>query len=59
MSELFSIIQAHPWPFLAGLIVVVLMTLADVFGLHGDGTSSGDFADFGGCDGGGDGGGCD
>jgi hypothetical protein len=59
MSELFNIIQAHPWPFLAGLLVVVLMILAETFGMHGDGSTGGDFFDFGGCDGGGDGGGCD
>lgn len=58
MRELFDIIRANPWPFGAGLLVVVLMILAENFGrgIHGDGAAGGDFADFGGCDGGGDGG---
>ena len=61
MHELFSIIRANPWPFGAGLLVVVLMIIAENFGrgIQGDGGPGGDFADFGGCDGGGDGGGGD
>jgi hypothetical protein len=61
MRELFDIIRANPWPFGAGLLVVVLMILAENFGrgIQGDGATCGDFADFGGCDGGGDGGGGD
>jgi hypothetical protein len=59
MRELFDIIRANPWPFGAGLFVVILMILAENFGrgIHGDGAAGGDFPDFGSCDGGGDGGG--
>jgi hypothetical protein len=58
MQELFDIIRANPWPFGAGLFVVVLMILAENFGrgIQGDGAVS-DFSDSdgGGCgDGGGD-----
>jgi uncharacterized membrane protein YgcG len=62
MRELFDIIRANPWPFGAGLFVVILMIIAENFGrgIHGDGASDGDFSDAGGCDGGGgDGGGGD
>jgi hypothetical protein len=61
MRELFDIIRANPWPFGAGLFVVILMIIAENFGrgLQGDGDAGGDFLDFGGCDGGGDGGGGD
>ncbi|QOG18963.1 MULTISPECIES: hypothetical protein [Bradyrhizobium] len=62
MRELFSIIYATPWPFGAGLLVVVLMIIAENFGrgIQGDGGIGGDFSDAGGCDGGGgDGGGGD
>ena len=57
MRELFDIIRANPWPFGAGLFVVILMIIAENFGrgIQGDGAAGGD---FGGCDGG-DGGGCD
>ncbi|WP_271618709.1 hypothetical protein [Bradyrhizobium sp. CCBAU 51745] len=58
MRELFDIIRANPWPFGAGLLVVVLMIIAENFGrgIQGDGAAGGD---FGGFDGGGDGGRCD
>ncbi|MCK1386520.1 hypothetical protein [Bradyrhizobium sp. 21] len=61
MRELFDIIRTNPWPFGAGLFVVILMILAENFGrgIHGDGAAGGDFPDFGGGDGGGDGGGGD
>jgi len=61
MRELLDIIGANPWPFGAGLFVVILMIIAENFGrgIQGDGTTGGDFPDFGGCDGGGDGGGGD
>ena len=61
MRELFDIIRANPWPFGAGLFVVILMILAENFGrgIQGGGASGGDFSDAGGCDGGGDGGGGD
>jgi len=61
MRDLFDIIGANPWPFGAGLFVVILMIIAENFGrgIHGDGAAGGDFPDFGGCDGGGDGGGGD
>jgi len=60
MRELLDIIRANPWPFGAGLFVVILMIIAENFGrgIHGDG-GGGDFPDFGSCDGGGDGGGGD
>ena len=62
MGELIDIIRANPWPFGAGLFVVILMIIAENFGrgIHGGGDTGGDFPDFGGCDGGGgDGGGGD
>jgi hypothetical protein len=62
MRELFDIIRANPWPFGAGLFVVILMILAENFGrgIQGGGDSGGDFSDASGCDGGGgDGGGGD
>ncbi len=57
MRELFDTIRADPWPFGAGLFVVILLILAENFGrgIHGDGATGGDF-DVGECDGG-DGGG--
>ena len=57
MRELFDTIRADPWPFGAGLFVVILLILAENFGrgIHGDGATGGDL-DVGGCDGG-DGGG--
>jgi hypothetical protein len=58
MRELLDIIRANPWPFGAGLFVVLLMIIAENFGRGiqggGDGGSSGDLSDAGGCDGGGD-----
>jgi hypothetical protein len=51
MRELFDIIRANPWPFGAGLFVVILMILAENFGRG--------ISDAAGCDGGGDGGGGD
>jgi uncharacterized membrane protein YgcG len=62
MRELFDIIRANPWPFGAGLFVVILMIIVENFGhgITGDGAAGGDFSDAGGCDGGGgDGGGGD
>ena len=58
MRELFDIIRANPWPFGAGLFVVILMIIAENFGrgIQGGGDAGGDFSDAGGCDGG-DGGG--
>ncbi|GMP01971.1 MULTISPECIES: hypothetical protein [Bradyrhizobium] len=59
MPELFNIIRANPWPFGAGLFVVILMIIAENFGRGvqgGDGGGGGDFSDAAGCDGGGDGG---
>ena len=32
MQELFDIIRANPWPFGAGLFVVILMIIAENFG---------------------------
>ncbi|MBB4257222.1 MULTISPECIES: hypothetical protein [unclassified Bradyrhizobium] len=61
MRELFDIIRANPWPFGAGLFVVVLMIISENFGRGiqgGDGGAGGDFSDAAGCDGG-DGGGGD
>jgi len=58
MRELFDIICANPWPFGAGLFVVILMIIVENFGrgIRGDGSVS-DFSDAdGGC---GDGGGGD
>ena len=61
MQELFDIIRANPWPFGAGLFVVIMMIIAENFGrgIQGGGDSSfGDFSDADGGDGGGgDGGG--
>ncbi|MBR1132469.1 hypothetical protein [Bradyrhizobium iriomotense] len=60
MRELFEIIRANPWPFGAGLFVVILMIIAENFrrGIQGDGAGGDlpDFDDGGGC---GDGGGGD
>ena len=57
MRELFDIIRANPWPFGAGLLVVIMMIIAENFGrgIQGDG----DLGFFGDSDGGdgGDGGG--
>lgn len=55
MRELFDIIRANPWPFGAGLLVVVMMIIAENFGrgIQGDG-GFGDFGDGDGGDGGGD-----
>jgi hypothetical protein len=61
MRELFDIIRANPWPFGAGLFVVILTILAENFGrgIHGDGATGGDFLDGGDAGCGGDGGGGD
>ncbi|MGY4454374.1 hypothetical protein ACVWZR_009034 [Bradyrhizobium sp. i1.3.1] len=39
MRELFDIIRTNPWPFGAGLFVVILMIIAENFGrgIQGDG----------------------
>ena len=61
MRELLDLIRANPWPFGAGLLVVVLMIIAENFGRGMQGGAdgaSGDFSDAAGCDGG-DGGGGD
>ncbi|WP_456624027.1 hypothetical protein [Bradyrhizobium sp. P5_C12] len=60
MRELFDIIRANPWPFGAGLFVVILMIIAENFGrgIQGDG-AFGDFSDADGGDGDGGGGGGD
>ncbi|MHC4054548.1 hypothetical protein [Bradyrhizobium sp. 25ACV] len=55
MRELFDIIRTNPWPFGAGLFVVVLMIIAENLGRGiqgGDGGAGGNFSDAGGCDGG-------
>ena len=39
MQELFDLIRANPWPFAAGLFVVVVAILAENFGRGGDGTN--------------------
>ena len=54
MQELLDIIRANPWPFGAGLFVVILMILAENFGrsIRGNGAAS-DFPDSDGGDGGG------
>jgi len=53
MRELLDIIRANPWPFGAGLFVVILMIIAENFGrgIQGDGAVS-DFSDADGGDGG-------
>ncbi|MDA9399266.1 hypothetical protein [Bradyrhizobium sp. CCBAU 45389] len=60
MRELLEIIRANPWPFGAGLFVVILMIVAENFGRgnQGDG-AAGDLPDFDGGGGCGDGGGGD
>ncbi|MET3991532.1 hypothetical protein ABID65_003172 [Bradyrhizobium sp. S3.9.2] len=42
MRELFDIIRSNPWPFGAGLFVVILMIIAENFGrgIQGDGAVS-------------------
>ena len=54
MQELLDIIRANPWPFGAGLFVVILMILAENLGrsIRGNGAAS-DFPDSDGGDGGG------
>ncbi|MET4799003.1 hypothetical protein [Bradyrhizobium sp. LB11.1] len=54
MRELFDIVRANPWPFGAGLLVVVMMIIAENFGrgIHGDGDGDVEFGDFGDGDGG-------
>ncbi len=53
MRELLDVIRANPLPFGAGLLVVILMIMAENFGrgIHGGGGDGGDFPDS---DGGGD-----
>ncbi|WFU21368.1 hypothetical protein QA649_25015 [Bradyrhizobium sp. CB1717] len=60
MRELFDIIRANPWPFGAGLFVVILMIIAENFGrgIQGDG-AAGNLPDFNGGGECGDGGGGD
>ena len=55
MRELFDIIRANPWPFGTGLLVVIMMIIAENFGrgIQGDG-DFGVFGDSDGGDGGGD-----
>jgi hypothetical protein len=55
MRELFDIIRANPWPFGAGLLVVIMMIIAENFGrgIQG-GADVGDISDGDGGDGGGD-----
>jgi hypothetical protein len=47
MRELFDIIRINPWPFGAGLFVVILMIVVENFGrgIRGDGAVS-DFSDY-------------
>ncbi|MET4215638.1 hypothetical protein ACVW1A_006439 [Bradyrhizobium sp. LB1.3] len=47
MRELFDIIRTNPWPFGAGLFVVILMIIVEKFGrcIRGDGAVS-DFSDY-------------
>jgi hypothetical protein len=55
MRELFDIIRANPWPFGAGLLVVIMMIIAENFGRGIQaGGDVGDFSDGDGGDGGGD-----
>jgi hypothetical protein len=53
MRELFDIIRTNPWPFGAGLFVVILMIIVENFGrcIRGDGAVS-NFSDYDGGDGG-------
>jgi hypothetical protein len=56
MRELLDLIRANPWPFGAGLLVVILMIMAENFGrgIQGGGDAgSGDFSDVDAGDGGG------
>jgi hypothetical protein len=54
MRELFDIIRANPWPFGAGMFVVILMIIVENFGrgINGDGGIASDFSDADGGDGG-------
>ena len=54
MRELLDLIRANPWPFGAGLFVVILMIIAENFGrgIQGDGDLG--LGDGDGSDGGGD-----
>ena len=38
MQELFNLIHANPWPFAAGMVVVIVAILAENSGRAGDGT---------------------
>jgi hypothetical protein len=55
MQELFDINRANPWPFGAGLFVVILMILTENFGrgIQGDIQGDGAVSDFSDSDGGG------
>ena len=55
MRELLDLIRANPWPFGAGLFIVILMIIAENFGrgIQGGG-DFGDLSDADGGDGGGD-----
>jgi hypothetical protein len=50
MRELLDLIRANPWPFGAGLFIVILMIIAENFGRGIQG--GGDFGDFSDADGG-------
>ncbi|MFL6836429.1 MAG: hypothetical protein ACJ8FZ_03870 [Bradyrhizobium sp.] len=54
MRELLDVIRANPLPFGAGLLVVILMIMAENFGRGIHGGSGGDGGDFPDSDGGGD-----
>lgn len=57
MRELLDLIRANPWPFGAGLFVVILMIIAENFGRGiqgGDDAGFGDFSDGDAGDGAGD-----
>lgn len=48
MQEFLDLIRTNPWPFAAGLIVVVVAILAENFGsARRDSGGGGDFPDFG------------
>ncbi|WP_426609014.1 hypothetical protein [Bradyrhizobium sp. McL0616] len=52
MRELFDIIRANPWPFGAGLLVVIMMIIAETSGRGIQGGGDFDFSDADGGDGG-------
>jgi hypothetical protein len=53
-GSLLDVIRANPLPFGAGLLVVILMIMAENFGRGIHGGSGGDGGDFPDSDGGGD-----